>query len=160
MYVEGADPKTGKPVRMECDAKSIEDIRDLLNFDLSEEALKTRLDRLSVSADAKSLLFTIAKATITVGRSIVRIGRKVLDTILSVLEAFPMATTGAIFGAVFGVLIGSVPIIGVVLGPLVSALAVAMGFALGAVQDFSNMALERRFKSAMSEFDGLKAKSA
>lgn len=158
MIVEVVEPETGKTIQMECTADSEDEIRDLLSFDLSEDSLKKRINALAVSADAKSVLFTIAKTTIRVGSMVVKIGRKVLDIITKILAEFPMASAGTIFGAIFGYLVSSVPIIGFVLGPFIGALAIAFGFAVGAMQDISNKALERRVMSAVVSFDALKAK--
>ena len=144
VLVEAIDPRTGKTVQSECVAESQDDIRDLLSFDLSEDALKQRIGKLSISADAKSILFTIAKTTIVVGSTVLRIGRKILDIITSVLSEYPMASTGTIFGVIFGYLVSSVPIIGFIFGPLVGTLAIAFGFAAGEMQDLGNKALERR----------------
>ena len=158
MIVEAVDPKTGRAIQMECAAESNEEIRDLLSFDLSEEALKKRLDALAISADAKSILFTIAKTTIRVGSVVLKVGRKVLDLIATVISDYPMTSTGTIFGAIFGYLVTSVPIIGMLLGPFVGTLAIAFGFAAGAIQDLGNKALERRVLSSVATFDALKPK--
>lgn len=157
MKIEAVDPNTGNNVEMECAAESADEIRDLLSFDLSEEALKKRLDQLAISADAKSVLFTIAKTTIKVGDFIVRIGRKVLDVIISLLGEFPMTSTGTIFGAIFGYLVTSIPLIGLIFGPFVGTLAIAFGFAVGAMQDLGNKALERRIRASMASFENLKS---
>ncbi|GAW35324.1 hypothetical protein RA2_02386 [Roseovarius sp. A-2] len=157
MKVEAVDPETGKTIEMDCVAESHDEIRDLLSFDLSEEALKRRLDNLAISADAKSILFTIAKTTIKVGDFIIRIGRKVLDVIISLLGEFPMTSMGTVFGAIFGYLVTSVPLIGFIFGPFVGTLAIAFGFAAGAMQDLGNKALERRIRTSMASFENLKS---
>jgi len=158
MIVEAVEPESGKTMQMECAAESEGEIRDLLSFDLSEVLLKKRIDALAISADAKSILFTIAKTTIRVGSMVVKIGRKVLDTITTILAEFPMASTGTIFGAIFGYLVTSVPIIGFVFGPFIGALAIAFGFAVGAIQDMGNKALERRIRLSVVSFETLKPK--
>ncbi|MWD26867.1 hypothetical protein E0K89_005185 [Aquicoccus sp. SCR17] len=158
VIVEAVAPGTGKTMQMECVAESEEEIRDLLSFDLSEETLKKRIGALDISADAKSLIFTISKTTIRIGSMAVKIGRKILDIITALLSEFPMSSTGAIFGAVFGYLVTSVPVIGFVFGPFVGALAIAFGFAVGAIQDLGNNALERRIRSSVASFEVLKSR--
>ena len=158
MKIEAVDPNTGKTVAMDCAAESEDEISDLLSFDLSEEALKKRLNQLAISADAKSILFTIAKTTIKVGAFVVKIGRKILDLVINLLGEFPMASTGTIFGAIFGYLVTSIPIIGFIFGPFVGTLAIAFGFAAGAMQDLGNKALERRIRASVASFDTLKPK--
>lgn len=159
MIVEAFEPGTGKTLRVECVAESEDEIRDLLTFELSEVALKRRISELNISADAKSVLFTIAKTTHRVGSAVVKIGQKILDTITVILVDFPMASSGAVFGAIFGYLVASVPIIGFVLGPFVGALAIAFGFAVGATQDFRNKMLESRIKASLSKFESLNSKA-
>jgi len=158
VIVEAMNPETGKAIQMECAAEKEDEIRDLLSFDLSEDALKKRLNALAISADAKSMLFTIAKTTIKVGSMVLKIGRKILDIVTAILGEFPMASTGTVFGAIFGYLVTSVPIIGLIFGPFVGTLAIAFGFASGAMQDLGNRALERRIKSSVASFDSLKSK--
>lgn len=159
MIIEGTDPQTGKTVEMTCVADSEDEIRDLLSFDLSEDALKRRLHKLNISADAKSILFTIARRTIKIGALVVKIGRKILDIATKVLGEFPMASIGTIFGAILGYLVASIPIIGLVFGPFVGPLAIAFGFAVGATQDLSNQALARRIKASLAAFDNLKVQN-
>jgi hypothetical protein len=158
MIMEAVDPETGKTSQKECAAESEAEIRDLLSFDLSEISLRKRIDALAISADAKSVLFAIAKTTIRVGSMVLGIGRKIFDIVTGILADFPMATTGTIFGAVFGYLIASVPVVGFLFGPFVGVLAIAFGFAAGAMQDLGNMTLERRIRSSLVPFETLKPK--
>lgn len=156
MILEAVHPETGKTFHMDCAAQSEDEIRDLLSFEISEESLKKRIAALAISADAKSILFTIAKTTIRVGSTVLKIGRKILDIITTLVGEYPMTSTGAIFGAIFGLLVASVPIIGFLFGPFIGALAVAFGFAAGAMQDLANKALERRIMSSLVTFESLK----
>lgn len=158
MKIEAVDPSTGRINELFVQASSPADIKDLLSFELSEEGLKKRLDKLAISADAKSVLFTLIKSTIKVGSVLVRIGRKFLDLVINILADFPTATTGAIFGAILGQLVGSIPVIGLVFGPFMGPLAIALGFAAGGLQDFSNRALAQRVAASVASFDGLKPK--
>lgn len=159
MIVEAVHPDTGQTIQMECAAESENEIRDLLSFDLSEEALKKRINALAISADAKSILFTIARTTIKVGSMVLKIGRKVLDLVTNILAEFPMASAGTVFGAIFGYLVATIPVIGLIFGPFVATLAIAFGFVAGAMQDFGNKALERRIISSVASFETLKPKT-
>ena len=158
VIVEAVEPETGKTMQMECAAESEDEIRDLLSFNLSEDSLRKRINALAISADTKSVLFTIAKTTIKVGTMVLKIGRKILDIITTVLAEFPRASTGMIFGAIFGYLVTSVPIIGFVFGPFLGALAIAFGFAAGAILDLGNKAIERRIRLSVVSLEALKPK--
>lgn len=157
MLVTATTPITNTPLSQDVAAESIDDIKDLLAFDLSPDALKKKLDRLDISADAKSILFTIAKTSIRVGTVVVQLGRKVLDLVIGLLSEFPNATKGAIIGGLFGVLVSAVPLIGLVLGPLLTPLAVALGFLNGVWEDIGDKAMARRIASEVKRFDGLKS---
>lgn len=153
---EAVDPKTGKSFQVECKASSEDELRELLAFDVSEDALKKRIDSLAVSADTKSVLYKMAKTTITVGSTVLKIGRKILDIVVKVLSEFPNAGIGVIFGAVLGYLVASIPIIGFLLGPFLGPLAIALGFAVGVMQDLANKSLERRIMASLASFETLK----
>lgn len=156
MIIEAVEPETGKKMNFGCHLRSIDDIRDLLSFEMSEDELKRRISNLAISADAKNMIFSIAKLTLVVGQTVVRIGRKVVDIVLSLIREFPTATSMAIFGAVFGFLMSSVPIIGFLMGPLIGPLAVALGFAIGGAVDFANKLVDVKLRASMQPFEALR----
>jgi hypothetical protein len=157
MKVVSIDSKTGKEV--------ITDIADpdpsFFSFiggtELSDEEIRSKIDRMNVSADVKALLYSFSKATIKAGKVLLKIGRKIIDIIFSLIKAFPNITFGIIFGLVVGALITAIPVIGFVLGSLATSIAVAFGFIVGAKADFESGDIGARVDALVAEFSPLRA---
>ncbi|MGG7643894.1 hypothetical protein ACQ5SP_03680 [Rhodovulum sp. YNF3179] len=156
MLLEAKDPRNGNTVKFEAPDCTEDSIRDLLEFDFSDEELRRRISTLDLSADAKSVLYTIAKVSVRAGSMIVRIGRKILDGVMKIMAEFPSATSGTILGATLGFLVSSIPFVGLVLGPIAAPLFAALGLVLGAKQDIRDKMLLRRIAEANAAFDPLK----
>jgi hypothetical protein len=139
---------------VEFDSKLVEAefLERMLKFELTEEDIRKRIDRLTVSADVKSLLYALTRASITVGRQAVRIGRKIIDFVCTLLKEFPNIAFFSLLGAIAGFLVASIPIIGVVLGPILTPIAVAVGGALGALEDIRDRALKRKIAEFQAQF--------
>lgn len=158
MKVKGVDPNTGKDVEIDIENPDGGFFEAMRNFDMSDEAIKRMIDKLNISADAKSLLYTLSKATIKVGEYVIKIGRKILDAVCHTFKEFPMATFGTVFGGIVGVLISSIPILGQVLGPIVTPILMALGLVGGLVLDFQDKLLERKIAGKVAEFSPLAGK--
>ena len=87
---------------------------------------------------------------------ILKIGRKIIDILFSLMRAFPNVTFGIIFGLVVGALIAAIPFIGAVLGGLATHIAVAFGVVLGAKADFESGGLGKRIEAVLAEFAPLR----
>ena len=144
MRVKGVSPDGKKAVEFESELIGREFIDRMVNFDLSEDDIRKRIDRLAVSADVKSLLYSLAKASIAIGAQVVRIGRKVIDYVCMLVKEFPKVTFFALLGAIAGFLVATIPILGVVLGPIVTPIAIAVGAAFGVLEDIRDQALKRK----------------
>tara|TARA_R110002124_G_scaffold114217_1_gene268770 strand:+ start:2738 stop:3241 length:504 start_codon:yes stop_codon:yes gene_type:complete len=121
----------------------------------SRRDLKSALDRLPVSADAKSLLHDLANLTITVGKQILAIGRKIVSFALSLAKTFPNTIFGVILGVVLTVLIGSISLLGPLLAPVLGPLFVGFGLSMGAVNDMRNGDLHTRVDEFVMDLQGL-----
>lgn len=120
-----------------------------------KRALRDRIDRLSVSADAKALLNDLLEMAIEVSGRVIDAGRRILAFVFDLVERFPNTAFGVIVALVVSTLIASIPLLGLVLGPLLSPLLLAFGLAAGAIADLKDAplrarvgALERHFVSA------------
>jgi hypothetical protein len=156
MHAEALSPDGKKKFSGELPSITSEVLAMIADLDYSDDKLKSIIERMDVSADAKSLFYAIAKTTIRVGSAIVRIGRKIIDCVIKVFEEFPNAGMGLILGGILGVLIGTIPIIGVALGALATPLLSAYGMVLGLKQDVSDKALIARMNRVNMEFNSLK----
>lgn len=112
---------------------------------------------MNVSADTKALLYSFSKATIKTGRMIVKIGRKIVDVLLSIARQFPNLTFGVVFGLVVGLLVSAIPLIGAVLGSLALSISMALGVAMGGYQELQSGDLKNRLETVLAEFAPLRA---
>ena len=131
------------------------------SFDVSDQDLERWINRLPLGggnkvADARRLLHEISKKTIMAGDTVIRIGRKILEIALFLVQKFPMATAGLVIGALIGAIAGSIPIIGIVLGPIVMPLAMALGLARGAIEDIKDSALKSALQVGVDSFKKLR----
>ena len=156
MQVHALDPESGRTFSGEAHGLDEDTINGFFNtFDVSEEALRKWIGRLPFSADAKAMLFKIASTTIRAGGLVIKIGRKILETVFALAKAHPMATIGLIIGAVLGSLVAAIPIIGFVIGPGVKALMMLIGAAWGAREDVRGD-LDRKMRETMADFEALR----
>lgn len=157
MRIDAQDPKSGRKfsgVANDLDENTIDGFFN--SFNLSDEEIRSWIARLDVSADAKSILYKIAKATIRAGQFVIKIGRKILEIISFLLREYPNATLWLIFGAVVGFLVTSIPVIGIVIGPLFTTLAMVVGFAMGAWEDIKDKNMKRKMQEEMVMFEKLR----
>ncbi len=160
MQISATNFETGEKFEADLDGVEDEGILDFFNIDLSDEAIKRKINNLNISADAKSMLFSIAKGTVLIGQKILQIGRKILDVIFQIIKDFPNMTAGAIICIVLSMLVSSIPIIGFIFGPLLGPLLIAFGIAVGAKEDLKNAHLQRRITKTMADFETLKTRKA
>lgn len=135
MGVSANDAKSGKPSTATASEPPPSFFDFVGSVELSDDLILSLIDNLNVSADTKALLYSFSKATITVGRAIVKIGRKILDFLFSLLKNFPHLTFGMAFGLVVGALIAAIPLIGTALGGTSTLLALGFGVVLGSMKE-------------------------
>ncbi len=157
MNINIIDPATGKEFTQSI-AEPKPDFYDFTGqFEFSDEQLRALIDRMDWSADAKAMLYSFTKATITVGKTIVKIGRKIIDILLTVIRQFPHLTFGVIFGYIVGALIAAIPFIGFVLGPIAIPLAVLFGVVLAFPHELQAGELGARISAIVDKFSPLRA---
>ena len=93
-----------------------------------------RIDSLNLSADAKALLADLLKLATKVGETALRIGRKILDFVLSLIQHFPNLAFAVVLAAVLAALFAMVPLLGGLLSPILTPLALALGVSWGALK--------------------------
>ncbi|MFC1560488.1 hypothetical protein ACFL3W_00930 [Pseudomonadota bacterium] len=152
MQIEGTNPEDGTTFTAEAPGLTSSILSAIADLDFSDERIREIIDQLDVSADTKSALYSVSRVTVRVGQTIVKIGRKIIDTIIALFEEFPNAGFGAIFGAIIGFLISAIPIIGQIFGPLVTPVLISYGLAVGAKDDIRNKDLARKIAMANQQF--------
>nr|WP_315849209.1 hypothetical protein [uncultured Rhodoferax sp.] len=129
---------------------------DLITFvnsiERSDAQILRRIDSLSLSADAKALLADLLKFGVEVGNAVVRIGRKVLDFVLSLIQQFPKLGFAVILAAVLAALLSMVPLLGGLLSPVLTPLALALGVSWGALKEYETGDFADRVKEFAARF--------
>ena len=123
---------------------------------ISGAALQERIDSLEISAEAKLFLGQISGAIVSVGNTLIAVGKKLVQVALYLAHQFPMAGLGVILGLLLGALVSSIPILGFLLGPLVGPIAAAFGLVKGAIEDFKNKELQRKIQEAVALYEPLR----
>jgi hypothetical protein len=123
----------------------------------SDAQILRQIESLSVSADAKALLADLLNLATRVGQSVLRVGRKIIDFVLSMVRAFPHMGFAAMVAMVVTALIAMVPFIGLALASVIGPLALALGIVVGGAVEFQSPDLEARVRNFAARFSGLTA---
>lgn len=118
----------------------------------TDSQILKRIDSLSLSADAKALLADLLKLATKVGETAMRIGRKILDFVLSLMRQFPQLAFAVVLAAVLAALLSTVPLLGGLLSPILTPLALALGVAWGAQKEYETGDLGERVKEFAGRF--------
>ncbi len=118
----------------------------------SDAQILGRIDSLNLSADAKALLSDLLKFGVEVGSTVLRIGRKVLDFVLSLIQQFPKLGFAVILAAVLAALLSMVPLLGGLLSPVLTPLALALGVSWGALKEYESGDFADRVKEFAARF--------
>jgi hypothetical protein len=112
-----------------------------LNTGHSPRQIEAVIERLSISADAKSLLLDISRITMKVGNALFSLGKAILTFVINTVKKFPNTTFGLVIGLTVSVMVGGIPVIGFILGPLLGKLLTAFGLTMGAIADFKDASI-------------------
>ena len=151
MQIKGVNPDTGEEVIVEVEDMGKDDLSNLASTRFSKKEISRHIDNLNMSADVKVLLNKMITVTIEVGKTIIKVGQKILEVVISLIKAYPNTTIGLVLGYFLGLLIASIPILGWVLGPIATPLLAALGAFHGLKTDFNNKAVEARVKEDIRE---------
>ena len=128
------------------------DFSDFLENVPSISDVERWLDQLSISADAKSHLLSIARVTVKIGQTVVEVGRKIMKTIRELVVRFPNTTFGVVVGIALTLLVGTIPLIGALLGGILGPLFMAFGLVQGAFADMREREIEHRMHILALEY--------
>ncbi len=151
------DPDSGKTVSREVPDPPPSLLEFLRKQDWSDAQIAALIDRLSLSADAKANLVMFTKATLKIGKTIVKIGRKIIDMVFSLLRHFPAMGFAVIFALFLGALISAIPLIGAVIGPLAMTIAGIAGVAIGGRAELMSGDFGTRVQAFLQELRPLAA---
>ena len=155
MKIEGINPKTGEIIESEAKRIDADFVDSMLEFSIEEDKLKSMIENLNISADAKGYLYSMVNATMKVGEFVIKVGRKIIEYVFMVLSEFPNATFGMIFAAIAGFLISSIPFVGALIGPLVTPILMVLGLTSGLIEDLQDRRLARKVAEVNAKFEAM-----
>lgn len=177
MRIEAKDLATGEHFTGEAEAltkEGVDKLNDLRTPELggTERDVDRYIENLKIPggldprkwADARVKLKEMSKAVIEVVidgvKTVIRIGRKLLESVFDIIKRYPNATFGLIFGAIIGALIAMIPVIGFLIGGLAEIIAPLIGAVMGGRADLRKKELKRTVQEAIAEFEHLKTTSS
>jgi hypothetical protein len=101
----------------------------------TNEKVKSYIEQLSVSAETKALLMKIAQFSISVGNTVVKMGKKILEMVIMLASKYKHAAFGMLLGALLASLIAAVPILGPPLAGFLEPLLILIGLGKGLWED-------------------------
>jgi len=159
MIVKATNIDTGEQYEIDIPDLKESDVEKMGKEFATDEQIHHHIERLSVSAEIKAMLFKFAKFSISVGERAIKIGKKIIEIVMLLVSKYKMATFGLILGAFLTLLIGSIPLIGGVLAGFLAPLLMLFGLTKGVWEDLkkSNSDLSDSISEAGEIFSPLKA---
>lgn len=125
---------TGEKFLSDLSPVAINRIAEERDFDLEDF-----LDRITLDKKIKDFLVAAKDVCVKVGKTIVKIGKFLLNLVFKLAESFPNTVKGAVVGATIGFLLSTIPLIGWILGPLAISTFAFVGSVVGLATDLVNM---------------------
>ena len=94
MLIEVSNGKTTE--QMELENSDLPNLDELSKLSQPKRKLYQQIEKLSISADAKALLFTMTDTVIKIGEVLLPVGRAILGAALELLKIFPTLTLAVI----------------------------------------------------------------
>lgn len=94
MLIEVSNGKTTEQMQLE--NSDLPNLDELSKLSQPKRKLYQQIEKLSISADAKALLFTMTDTVIKIGEVLLPVGRAILGAALELLKIFPTLTLAVI----------------------------------------------------------------
>jgi len=131
VLVEAVHPETGEKVVVDIPDITKEKLDQLLKENATDEQIKSALDNVPMSAEAKAILYKLAKYSINLGGVIFKIGKKVLEIVIYLATNFQKLSFAMVVAALLSFLIASIPFLGPILAPFLTPLILLVGLTKG-----------------------------
>lgn len=115
------------------------------------------IDKLEVSADFKAVLRDLAKVTMTIGSTVVAIGRKILSVAIEIVSTFPGILFGVAVASIVALIVGTIPLVGPLLAAFLGPIMLATGLTMGALSDFRSSAWSAKVTALQEQLSVVKA---
>ena len=135
MYAEVIHPETGEKFTLDLPNLTIPELDLMKKEYTTNEKVHTYIEQLSVSAELKVVLSKLAEFSITVGTTVVKMGKKILEMVIMLASKFKHATFGLILAALLTSLIAAIPLIGGFLAGFLGPIIALFGLGKGLWED-------------------------
>jgi hypothetical protein len=151
------EPKTNQWKNITISQAQFKALHDLNEGKTVQDKILKSIEDLDTTPETKSFLESVLNYTINAGGTIIKVGKKVVEIILSIHKHFPKALLGAVIGLVIGSIISKIPLLGWVLSWVLTPLATVAGAMIGAKKDIADKNLLDKVESKIdSVFAGIK----
>ncbi|NLI96078.1 MAG: hypothetical protein GX436_05070 [Synergistaceae bacterium] len=147
--VQGFHPDCGGFVSGHANEAEGEDLRRFCDSPTSKSALMRAINAMKLSPETKSFLKSLCETTVKVGKTVLFVGRKLVEVLIEGIRRFPNTAAGIVIGGVLGALAMQIPLIGWLLGWLMPVL-MFIGGGLGFLEDLKDQRARRELR-ALSE---------
>ena len=147
--VHGFHPNCGGVASVNATEREAEQLGDFSKSPVSKSTLRRAINALHGDAEMKAFLKTVSELTLKIGKTVLFVGRKLVEAILEGLKRYPNTAAGLVVGGILGILISSIPLVGWLLGWITPVL-MAVGGGLGFLEDLKDAQARRELK-ALSE---------
>ncbi|MEO5367440.1 MAG: hypothetical protein H7831_14040 [Magnetococcus sp. WYHC-3] len=137
MIITATLPGTEETLSAEVRDMDEQALHVLVREHASDEQIRRRLDNLPLSAEAKVLLYRFSQYSMNVGGTLLRIGKKILEVVLMLVDQFPVTTVGVLLAALLTLLIASIPWIGQFLAGFLGPVLMIFGLGAGVWKDIN-----------------------
>jgi len=135
MQAEITHPDTGEVFVIEMSNLKPSDLDTMKKEYTTNAKLKTYIEQLPVSAEVKALLFKLSQFTVSISKTIIKMGKAILEMVFMLAAKYKHATFGILLGALLGSLIAAVPFLGPPLAAFLQPLMMLFGFGKGLLED-------------------------
>ncbi len=135
MYAEVIHPDTGEKLTLKLPNISTIDLDRMQKEYTTDQKINSYIEQLAVSAEIKALLSKLAEFTVTVGRTMIKMGKKILEMVFMLAAKYKHAAFGLLLGAMLASLIASIPLFGPPLAAFLQPLLMLFGLGKGLWED-------------------------
>jgi len=118
---------------------------------IPDEKIVQFVKNLNISAEIKAMLVELKNIVVYIGPRILKLGKRILEIILYLLNKYPNTSQNLIIALVIGLSLNLIPIIGSFLSSFLTPILVALGVSLGFLKDLQQMELKNEVENLIKE---------
>lgn len=108
------------------------------------------INKLDLNFKVKEKLQTLKDFTIKIGKTVLEIGKLILESLKKLAAQLPNTVSGIIVGLFLGLLISCIPVIGHAISPVVIPILVLLGVAEGFLADMQQVSFFAKVKATVA----------